>query len=131
MGASELLAEIEPLQRQGRESGVPELLWYSHLPGSGAGIWIVERSASSMLEQLGSPTPDWGQIGAASSFAESGAQQFQDALDGKAISDEELQDALSQTITFIEDRLEHESLPIDRRENLTAQLNVLRERLQK
>jgi hypothetical protein len=45
--ASELLAEIEPLHRQGRESGKPELLWYSHLPGSGA--------VSGSLNRL--PTP--------------------------------------------------------------------------
>lgn len=79
-GASELLKEIEPFQRQGRESGKPELLWYSHLPGSGAGVWLVESSANSMLDEVNSPTPDWDQVGAAMSFAESGVQQFRDAI---------------------------------------------------
>ncbi len=130
-GASELLAEIEPLQRQGRESGNPELLWYSHLPGSGAGIWLVESSANSMLEQLSSSTPDWDQVGAAASFADSGVQQFQDAINGRTFSDEELDDGVAWTITHIEERLQEKDLPLGSRESLTEQLRVLRERYQK
>jgi hypothetical protein len=128
-GASELLAEIEPLQRHGRESGEPELLWYSHLPGSGgAAIWLIESSATSMLEQLSSSSPDWDQVGAASSFAESGVQQLQAAISGQTVSEEELHAALADTITIIEARLQDEDLPPDRRERLTDQLNHLRGR---
>lgn len=130
-GASELLAEIRPLQREGRESGRPELLWYSHLPGSGAGIWLVEWAANSMLEQLGSSTPDWDRIGAAASFAESGLQQFQDAMSGRTVSEEELRDAVAMTINIIENRLRDKDLSPDRRESLTEQLRFLRETYQK
>jgi hypothetical protein len=130
-GASELLAEIEPLQRQGRESGKPELLWYSQLPGSGAGIWLVESAANSMLEQLSSSTPDWDQIGVAASFAESGLQRFQDAMSGRTVSEEELHDAVAMTINFTENRLLDKDLSPDRRESLTEQLRFLRERYQK
>jgi hypothetical protein len=127
-GASELLAEIEPLQRQGRESGNPELFWYSDLPDSGAGIWLVESSASSMLDQLNSSAPDWGQVGAASSFAESGVQQFRDAMGGKTFSEEELHDALAKTIADTEASLQDKDLPPRCRERLTERLRYLRER---
>ena len=130
-GVSEMLAEIEPLQRQGRDSGSPELLWYSHLPGSGAGVWLVESSADSILEQLSSPTPDWDQVGASASFAESGVQQFQDAINGRTFSDEELDDAVAWTITHIKERLQDRGLSPGSRESLTEQLRVLRERYQK
>ena len=121
-GASELLAEIAALQRTGRESGKPELLCYSHLPGSGAGIWLVESSANSMLEQLSSSRPDWDQVGVSASFAESGVQQFQDAINGRTFSDEELDDAVAWTITHIEARLQDKDLPSGSRESLTEQL---------
>lgn len=130
-GASELLAEIEPLLREGRESRKPQLLWYSHLPGRGAGIWLVESAANSMLEQLGSSTPDWNQIGAAASFAESGLQQFRDAMSGRTVSEEELRDAMAMTISVTERRLLDDDLSPDRRESLTKQLRYLRERYQK
>jgi hypothetical protein len=131
-GASEMLAEIEPLQREGRESGKPELLWYSHLPGSGgAGVWLVERSAESMLDQLNSSSPDWGDVGAASSFAETGVQAFQDGINGKTFSKEELDEAVTSSITHIEERLRDQELAPGRRESLTKQLFYLRERVQK
>jgi hypothetical protein len=38
--SSELLAEKEPLHRQGRESGKPELLWYLVLTRSSAHICL-------------------------------------------------------------------------------------------
>jgi len=126
-GASELLAEIEPLQRHGRESGKPELIWYSHLPGfGGAAIWLIESSANSMLEQLSSSSPDWDQVRAASSFAESGVHQLQAAISGQTVSEEELHAALAETITFIEARLQDEDLPPGRRKRLTDQLSHLR-----
>ena len=130
-GASELLAEIERLQRRGRESEKTELLWYSHLPGSGAGIWVVESAANSMLEQLSSATPDWDQVGAAASFAESGVQQFQDAINGQTFSEGELDDAVAWAITHIEERLLDKDLPPGSRESLTEQLRVLRDTYQK
>ena len=84
-----------------------------------------------MLEQLSSSTPDWDQSGAAASFAESGVQQFQDAINGRTFSDEELDEAAAWTITHIEERLQDKDLPLGRRESLTEQLRVLRETYQK
>jgi len=130
-GASEILVEIEPLRRKGREYGSPELFWYRHLPASGGGIWLVESSANSMLEQLSSSTPDWDQVGAAASFAESGVQRFQDAINGRTFSDEELDDAVVWTITHIEKRLQDKDSPPGSRESLTEQLRVLKERYEK
>ena len=84
-----------------------------------------------MLEQLSSSTPDWNQVGAAASFAESGVQQFQDAINGRTFSDEELDDAVAWTITHIEERLQDKDLPPGSRESLTEQLRVLGERYHK
>lgn len=126
-GASELLAEIASL----RESGKPEFSWYSDLPGSGTGIWLAESSANSMLEHLSSPTPDWDGVAAAASFAESGIQRFQDAINGRTISQKELDDATAWTIGHMEERLRDEDLPPDRRESFTEQLRLLRAKYQK
>jgi hypothetical protein len=127
LGASELLAEIEPLQRVGRESGKPRLLWYSHHPGGGAGIWLVEASATSMLDELSSSDPDWDRLAAASTYAESGILQLQDAISGRPTETEELRTALAQTIAHVEERLQGQDLAPSTRERLAEQLSVLRD----
>lgn len=40
------------------------------------GAWIAMNSADSVQEQLSLPELDWGRIGAAVSFAESGVEQL-------------------------------------------------------
>jgi hypothetical protein len=127
LGASELLAEIEPLQREGRESGKPELLWYSHHPGGGAGIWLVDASATSILNQLNSSDLDWDQVAAAATYAESGVQQLQDAISGQPPDTERLRRSLADTIAHVEERLQGKQLSPTAREQLTKQLQILRD----
>lgn len=127
LGASELLAEIAPLQREGRESGKPELLWYSHHPGGGAGIWLVEASATSILDGLSSSDPDWEQLATAATFAESGVEQLQDAINGQPADEEKLRRVLEQTIAHVEQRLQGEHLSPAAREQFMSQLHVLRD----
>jgi hypothetical protein len=58
-------------------------------------------------------------------------QQFQDAINGRTFSDEELDDAVAWTITHIEKRLQDKDSPSGSRESLTEQLRALKERYQK
>ena len=81
-----------------------------------------------MLEQLNSSTPDWDRVVAASNFAESGLQQLQDAINGRMISEEETREVLATTVAVIEERLRDKELAPDRRESLTEQLRLLKER---
>jgi len=48
-----------------------------------------------MLEHLNSPTPDWDGLGAASSFAESGVEQLQEAISGQPLDQDEQHNAPS------------------------------------
>jgi hypothetical protein len=127
LGASELLAEIEPLQREGRASGKPELLWYSHHPGGGAGIWLVDASATAILDQLSSSDLDWDQVAAAATIAESGVEQLQDAINGEPPDAERLRKSLADSIAHVEERLQGRQLSPRAREQLTKQLQILRD----
>jgi hypothetical protein len=127
LGASELLAEIEPLQREGRGSGKPELLWYVHHPGGGASIWLVDAAATSILDQFSSSDLDWDQVAAAATFAESGIQQLQDAISGQPPDEERLRKNLADTIAHVEERLQGKQLSATARKQLTKQLQILRD----
>lgn len=127
LGASEVLAELEPLQREGRASGKPEPLWYADHPGGGAGIWLIEASAHSILEALSSPDPDWDRVGAAATFAESGLQQLQDALRGTPTDHERFRAAVAQTLGRVEERLQSDDLTPSARAQLVERLRILKD----
>lgn len=127
LGASEVLAELEPLQREGRESGKPQPLWYADHPGGGAGIWLIEASAHSVLEELDSPVPDWDRIAAAATFAESGVEQLQDALRGTPTDQERFRAAVAQTIGRVEERLRSDDLTPSVRTQLVERLRILKD----
>jgi hypothetical protein len=52
------------------------------LLGEGAaGAWVAERAAVSLLEKSAQSDLDWDQLGAASSFAQSGVRQLAESFD--------------------------------------------------
>jgi hypothetical protein len=81
-GALEALAAMEPLL--GTTPGQLHLssAWRADLSREArASLWLIDSSAHSILELLDADKgPDWGQLGAACAFAESGMEQLQESL---------------------------------------------------
>jgi predicted component of type VI protein secretion system len=87
----------------------------------------VDASATSILNQLNSSDLDWDQVAAAATYAESGVQELQDAISGQPPDTERLRRSLADTIAHVEERLQGKQLSPTAREQLTKQLQILRD----
>lgn len=77
--ALNVLASLEPLRDQPQ---IPLKEWRVDVPKNAYGaLWLVDRSAEHLLEQLDSERPDWGLMGAQASFLGSGVDQLERELD--------------------------------------------------
>jgi hypothetical protein len=77
--ADGVLAALEPLRDK---PDIPLQEWRADVPKDArSALWLVESSANSLLEKLTADPLDWGGIGAAASFTQSGVELLREALE--------------------------------------------------